>query len=265
MPLNNLPNIRELVTAAQTYYVRTDGSDSNTGLVNSAGGAFLTIQKAVDVVCALDLSVYQVTIQVADGTYTGAVVLKAYVGTLAPILRGNNSTPANVIISTTSASAISNGSGRAWSVLDLKLQTTTSGVGLSASNKGDINFGNLVFHTCATAQMQAVSGAVITCVGNFAVSGNSPSMVVAGGGGGVVNLGGFTVTFSNSPVYSTATVNVATLSYASVFGMTFTNGGTVTGPRYSVIANGVIFTNGGSASYIPGSTSGSSASGGQYI
>src|SRR4029079_13907135 len=58
---------REALTAHRTYYVRANGSDSNNALANTSGGAFLTIQKAIDVVAALDLSIYDVAIRVADG------------------------------------------------------------------------------------------------------------------------------------------------------------------------------------------------------
>ena len=87
---------RELLTANRTYYVRTDGSDSNNGLANTSGGAFLTIQKAIDTAAALDLSIYNVTIQIADGTYTitSAILGKSAVSAGEIWLVGNETTPA---------------------------------------------------------------------------------------------------------------------------------------------------------------------------
>lgn len=43
---------REKLTATRNYYVRTDGSDSNSGLANTSGGAWLTWQFAVNYVQA---------------------------------------------------------------------------------------------------------------------------------------------------------------------------------------------------------------------
>lgn len=104
-----ITDTRELLSADRTYYVRTDGSDSNNGLANTAGGAFLTIQKPLDVVQnELDLADYILTIRVADGTYDEYLTLSNLVSNLVitsfggapwPVrIIGNTTTPANVKI-----------------------------------------------------------------------------------------------------------------------------------------------------------------------
>lgn len=101
-----ITGVRPQLTANRTYYVRTDGSDSNDGSANDAAHAFLTGQKAIDVATSLDLSLYSVTIQFADGTYTGTLVLKSFIGAGSIIIQGNPTTPANVLISVTSGHCI---------------------------------------------------------------------------------------------------------------------------------------------------------------
>ena len=112
---------REILTAARTYYVRTDGNDSNDGLSDTSGGAFLTPQKAIDVAASLDTAIYDVTIKFADGTYTivNGLILKAAVGGGSIILEGNPTTPTNVVIRTNNAAAVDN-------VLVYKAQATTN-------------------------------------------------------------------------------------------------------------------------------------------
>ncbi|KHL96734.1 hypothetical protein QW71_05640 [Paenibacillus sp. IHB B 3415] len=61
-----------------TYYVRTDGNDSNTGLVNTAGGAFKTIGKAVSMIPQTVNHV--VSVNVAAGTYAESVLISGKIG-----------------------------------------------------------------------------------------------------------------------------------------------------------------------------------------
>ena len=91
--------IREQLAADRHYYVRTDGSDINDGLADSASRAFASIQKAVDAVALLDLGTKSVIIHVGPGTYGEAVALKSYVGAGPVLLTGDSANPANVVIS----------------------------------------------------------------------------------------------------------------------------------------------------------------------
>ena len=94
---------REVLTAARNYYVATTGLDSNDGL--AVGTPFLTIQKAIDVAAGLDTGIYNVTINVADGTYSTvgtALTLKTITGAGVVSIVGNATTPTNCIISVTS-------------------------------------------------------------------------------------------------------------------------------------------------------------------
>jgi hypothetical protein len=63
---------REVLLAARTYFVRTDGDDANNGLTNSAGGAFETIQRACDVISNdIDRNGQAVTVKIGAGNYAG--------------------------------------------------------------------------------------------------------------------------------------------------------------------------------------------------
>ena len=251
---------REVLTAARTYYVRTDGSNSNTGLVDSAGGAFLTIQKAIDTVAGLDLSIYDVTIQVKDGTYSGANTLKSLVGSGKVIIQGNNATPANVLISVTSNNCFTATSVLGtYSIRDLKMATITSGsciyVVASYVESQGCDFGTTVAN-----HIVATNIATLQFTGNYTISGSAGGHWLASGYGNITRSGALTVTLTGTPAFATfATAQIESVITAA--GFTFS--GSATGKRYDVSTNSTIY-NPSSETFFPGNALGTRSSGGQY-
>lgn len=254
--------VREILTGNRTYYVRTDGSDTNNGLANTSGGAFLTIQKAINTVASIDLSIYDVTIQIGDGTYTGAITVTGpWVGSGTVTLQGNSGTPANVFISVTSATAITVQDGARITLKDFKVGTTTSGFALLAQRNANVILSGLNFAACASQQMRSSDSSAISVSGNYTISGGGAThwMCV---GASVIRCQSVTITLSGTPAFTTFATCI-NLGMMFVDGITFS--GSATGARYSATGNGVINTGGGGATYLPGDSAGSTTSGGQYI
>jgi hypothetical protein len=253
--------VREQLSASRTYYVRTDGSDGNNGLANNSGGAFLTIQKAIDTVAALDLSIYNVTIQVADGTYAGAVVVSApWVGSGTVTLQGNASTPANALLSTGANDCITVLSGGTLTVTGFKL--TNSGAFLLHASSGAIRFSLLTFGSCGSQQLRATDGGRVTAAGNYSIDGGAGNHWSAVGNG-IVRVLNRTITLTGTPGFSLAFANADLGSTVLVYGSTFS--GAATGSRYAAANNAVIFTLGAGATYLPGNAAGTTSAGGQYV
>lgn len=267
--------MREKLTAARTYYVRSDGSDTNTGLTDTAGGAFLTTQKAIDTVASLDMSTHQVTIQLGDGAYTARGLLKRYIGELAPIIKGNAATPANVHvnISTASTSAFStllvdavptgiSGPGMTWIIKDLKITSTRAALECYGAGNS-ILYSNIDFGVCTTFHVLASHGGVIQAIGDYSISG--------GTGWHLFTTQGGLISIPTRTATVLANIAISTFAYALRTGVINTTGSsfsigafTVTGTRYLAELNGVIFVNGAGASHFPGTVAGSTATGGQY-
>jgi hypothetical protein len=247
---------RTKLTADRTLYVLTTGSDSNDGLANTAGGAFLTIQKAVDtIVNTLSLSGHTVTIQIGDGTYTASVVLPPLPDYGAVILQGNASTPSNVLISTTGDAILAVGAGSKWTVKDFKV-TSSAGNGLIATEFGEIHFSNIVFGACAIRHIYANTPSLIWADGNYSIVGGAGGHMQADFSG-VILVYSKTVTITGTPAFSAAFA-VAATGHIYLVGNTYS--GSATGQRYSALMNGVIQSN----VTLPGSIAGVTATGGQY-
>jgi len=266
----SITGVRERLTAARTYYVRTDGNDANTGLVNSAAGAFLTIQKAVNTSLLLDSFGYGITIQVGDGTYSEAVnVLGPKLGAGIITIQGNTSSTSAVLIEGGTSVPITV-SGMAYSQINLrslKLQAT----GLTGARYGlfvflgsYVNIDKVNFGACGIAHILCYKNSFITIAnGGYTISGAAGAHVYCYQQSNVDFQGG-TITISGTPAFSTAFINASNLALV-IFSGTPTWSGSATGKRFNSEVGAVINTAGQATTWLPGDVTGTTATGGQYI
>lgn len=279
MVVQKVPNlmvegVREVLTANRTYYVRTDGNDSNTGLFNTSGGAFLTIQKAIDVASTLDFSTFDTLIQVAAGTYnlgSTDIRLKSFVGSGLLRLTGDATTPANVALTGTAANGLIQGYSVEGRYVIRGFKFTNTGNGHALNIQGAPSFvvhGNNDYGNVGTGRhIVFADGAKVTNIDpvsssslNYTISGSCGSHLF-GFGPSSCGLVGATVTITGTPAWSIAFAVITSLAYINSFGMTFS--GSATGKRYDG-ALGAIFGSVPSTTYFPGSTSGTITTGAVY-
>lgn len=260
---------RQTLTTNRTYYVRTDGSDSNNGLANTSGGAFLTLQKAWDVASTLDLSTYNLTISVADdggSPYTAGINFnKMPLGGAAINITGNATTPDSCEIAA---------SGDVFAVnMPITTPLTISGFYVSSSTGngvrqvavgqlflGAMKYGSV--HSSGAHIRGEVPGSKIRCLSNYEISGGGGRHVFVTEEG-FIRMTGLTVTLTGTPAFVTNFASASQNSYLQISGNTYS--GSATGARYSSVSAATIDTAGGGATYLPGDSAGSTATGGQYI
>jgi len=256
--------IREKLTGNRTYYVRTDGNDGNTGLVNSSGGAFLTIGRANQAIGQIDFNGYSVTISIGAGTFSEQVVVPVVAGLTSFYNLVYSGAGATTIISAATGyqGAIQASLGAGCVVENMKIQNLdANGYGVLSLQRGWLRIGSgITIGSCAGACIVTQSsGSYILANAGFTVDADSGCLVRAIDQGGIQMFGG-TVALGTRAF--TTTIEARNLAFVEVNGVTFT--GTVTGQRYNVGYNAVIGTNGAGASYIPGSTAGGNYGGGVY-
>ena len=253
--------VQPILTAAATYYVATTGSDSNNGL--TSGTPFLTIQHAINIISKINLNGYPVTIQVADGTYTGnAVASGQFFGGGSVTISGNPTTPANCIIHVTSNNCILATSGAALNVSGLSLLSDdVLNSALSATHGGIVTItGLMIFGSCSGGHIVANDGGQVIVSHSYTINGGA--FVHWSAGDQAVILCNYPITLSGTPNFSgqfvSATINAVIIAQGASFI------GSATGVRYVALLNSTIITSGGGASFFPGSSAGSANTGGQY-
>jgi len=244
---------RELLTANRTYYVRTDGNDSNNGLANSSGGAFLTIGKLLSVISAIDIGGFTVTGKIGSATWTTPIVLPKIVGGSAVII-GDETTPSNVTISVSSGYCIAAVNiDCTWDVRGFRLTNSHASNGLMQALAGNINYQNVDFGSCNGAHIWCGPSGLFRSTGPTSISGGGTMHWHAEGGGKILDRG-VTITLTGTPAFSSSFANAVTGGLLSVGANTFS--GSATGKRYDVLNGGMIEVYGASTTYLPGSTAG---------
>ncbi len=253
-------HVRDLLNADRSYYVRADGSDGNTGLTDSAGGAFLTIQKAHDTITKLDLNGFTATIFVGAGTFAGVNFHSPWVGGNV-LLSGSGA--GSTTISTSSASGailVSAALSGLLTVQSLKITGGPGASGIRMNAAGKIMLGaGIEFGACGSRHMLLASaGAYLECGSAYTISGGAVCHMD-------VQYQAFmrndvkTVTINGTPAFSSAFC--AASNGGGILASVLTFSGPATGTRYISATAGHINTGGGGANYFPGNAAGNAATG----
>lgn len=268
-------SLRALASSSLTIYVNaSSGSDSNNGL--TSGTALATIQAAINLIKAsYDLGGPRATpiiIQLADGTYSGggnpvAMVSGPFVGQQpsgysfphaneVPIsIRGNTGTPANVVLTSSSAlGTVLTVWGGVIGVQDCKITNTGAGACLEAGGAAGIQFGNVILGACGGAKIQSEHGSIIENYSTFTVEGNCTNVIRAVHHSSVWLTGTMTIGASFTVTHFAI---VRQSSEISVVSMTISLGAnTVTGARFAIVDSSSINGTGSNVSFFPGTTAG---------
>lgn len=253
-----LGRTRLILTADATFYVATSGNDTTGD--GSSGAPWATIQGALDKIWrTIDGGGYNVTIQVADGTYAVDLVTRRLVGVTRLTISGNAPNTSAVVIGsgTPGTTAFRHDTEGDYRLLNLKLAGVAAvihrGAYLICENQPSSATGFLCWN--------ALYGRLML-TGTTAVSGASVGSVLSASYSGVLIVSSATITVS--PALTVTQFASATLmGLISVASTTIS--GTVTGKRYTVSGSSAVQApSGGSTTFFPGSTAGTVSSDSYY-
>jgi len=223
------------LNSSTTIYVSTTGSDSNNGL--SAGSPLLTIQAAIDKALQLDIYPYTVTIQIADGVYTGPIELKKVSGNV--VLRGNLSNPSSVVIQASNVESVITAVGvENYKLESLRINSLVSG-DLIRLNNSSVSLKNVVLGNCLGSNSLLANNSKIFIENLFVANGPNTGtifdlqkysqLVIEGN---VTALSSFTVdTVLNCEFFSLADLRNTNFD-ADIY--------TITGKTFNVATNSII-------------------------
>lgn len=256
--VRTLLGVREVLTAARTYYVDgSAGNDANDGLSNTSGHQLLTVAAAMTKAAALDCSTFQLTVQINAGTYTAQIVLPKMIGSVQPILTGVGAT---TIISTTTTTIV--GVGIFWIVQNMKV-TTTAGFVLSFSGGSIVTVSAVEWGAGALGHCFASTYSFVTVTGACTISGGAQFFGLVNSA--TLSFSVATFTLTGTPAFSGAFMLANRLGLVLTTAGNFSFTGTATGSRYLSQENSCIDTTAAGANHFPGNAVGTVNTGGLYV
>lgn len=247
---------REILTADRTYYVDASaGSDSNNGL--TVGTAFATIQKAIDVGLAVDNSIYQVTIQVQDGTYNEVInVDRSPIGGGLLKIVGNVSSPGNVLLTSSNNPTLRVSLGARLEIGGMDIRSSSARA-IQVQGVSRLSITEPVELQSTLDLIRVLGNSYMRTNTDITLRGNCTTIVRSQNNSTVEIFPG-TITFVSVPAI-TDLFTVQNFSMCELFNVAFS--GSVAGRQFNVTGNSIIDTNGIT---IPGTT-GFTSTGGRQV
>lgn len=256
--------MREHLVADRGYYVSPSGNDANDGTV---GAPWLTLQRAWDAISDLDLGRKKVTVQVADGTYSGIKcegVIPGVRSIDAITFLGNTEHADRVVIRNPSGHAVEVSHGAFAKFDGFTVEASLDGV---VTTEGAVGLGTIVFGRCGWAHMQAVAPrSRIALSGTYYIFGNAEYHVLSEQAA-FISLVGSTCYYQPNLVFKV-------YAYVDQCGMADFTGATWGAPwggpaprgkKFEAVSCGIVSVNGFPKDFLPGDRPGSAATGGQYV
>jgi hypothetical protein len=251
------PDLRARLDAARLYHVRPDGSDANDGLSDTSGGAFATVQKAINTALTLDSGPNSVAIALAPGSYGEAVVIdRPLIGSGPLQITGNAGAPA--------LGSLDRVTCRDGAHVRLEGVALVAADALRAEAGARVELADL--HLIGSGTGLHLDGAEITCSGTDLFLGSALTGLANLRGHARLRASDSSFTLGTGITWTSGALDLSGFCHADLTGVTFA-GDTAgcAGPRY-LLAQGAIPDNGGAGgSFVPGSTPGTSSSGAQSL
>ena len=262
-----------------TYYVNFAAGNDATGDGTTTGTAWATLQKAINTISAKYIWPGTITIQCANGTLNVAAGgIAAYIppsNIAAWNFVGNVGSPASCAINALATGARgfeAAGGGVTVFINGFQIAAYYEAVVATQQARVFVTGANKIVGVGGTPAIAfGAYGAYVDLAGAVEFFGAFDSAFCAQESG-LLQIGyhdvNVTTTFAGQfDASSAVAVTAATSSGGTIYfvpsAITWT--GSPAGARYSASSNGQIVTNGAGVNYLPGSTAGATASGGQYV